>query len=225
MVRLWLSAIVLASGLAQAGTVRGTLTLPAESRRGDGRDASLWRVENGILPIAEPASDPRRQALIVLLPERATTTSVPASGTVVMALHGLRLDPPLVTAPVGATIEFKNDDRVPHTLYLERATSLMPALSTPAGQTRSQRFLAAGEYRVRDEDFPHISGAIVIIDAPYSAKTDERGGFQLEVPEGRYLLRLFVSGAWVHKQAVEVTARPLDLPLKLSSLPREPDRK
>lgn len=225
MVRLGVSVIVLAAGLAQAGTVRGTLTLPAESRRGDGRDPSLWRVENGILPIAEPAVDPRRRALIVLLPERAVPSAEPSSVKVVVAIHGLRLDPTLVTAPVGATIEFKNDDRVPHTLYLERATSLMPALSTPAGQTRTQRFLAAGEYLVRDEEFPHISGSIVIIDAPYSAKTDERGGFQLEVPEGRYLLKLFLSGSWVHKQAVEVSARPLELPLKLSNLPPEPGHK
>ena len=64
-------------------------------------------------------------------PEAHITAVVNTGDDVTM--HGLRMDPRVVIVPVGGSVEFKNDDRVPHTLYVEKATTLMPPAPTPAG--------------------------------------------------------------------------------------------
>jgi len=122
-------------------------------------------------------------------------------------LHGLRLDPRVVAIPVGGAVEFKNDDRVPHTLFVEKATTLMPATPTPAGQTRTQKFFAAGEYRVRDEEFPHVEGTVLVVQSPYVVRLDEKGAFKLEVPEGKYTLKVYVRDHWAVTQTIEVGGR------------------
>jgi hypothetical protein len=104
---------------------------------------------------------------------------------------------------------------VPHTLYVERETSFMPPEPTPSGQTRSQKFMAAGEYRIRDEEYPHLRGEVVAVETPYVAQLDERGAFKLEVPEGRYTLRVFWRGAWVVSRPVEVSARGAELAVRV----------
>ena len=130
--------------------------LPAEPRVAD-HDAH-WRVENGVLAVGPRVPDPRLDVIVVL--EGAAGAKVPALPNATVELHGLRLDPRVSVIPVGGSVEFKNDDRVPHTLYVEKATTLMPATPTPAGQARTQKFYAAGEYRVRDEEYPHIDGTV-----------------------------------------------------------------
>jgi hypothetical protein len=126
-------------------------------------------------------------------------------------MHGLRCDPRVVTIPVGGTVDFKNDDRVPHTLYVEKATTLMPPTPTPAGQTRIQKFYAAGEYHVRDEEYPHIEGTVLVVQTPYVARLDEKGAFKLDVPEGKYTLKVFYRDRWAVTQPVEVTGRTSEL--------------
>jgi hypothetical protein len=201
MMRVAVPLLLLCS-LARAGTVRGTVTLPVEPKLAEGSSSGLWRVENGLLPITPRQPDLRSDVVVVLDGGQRARDDQPAPVTV--ELHGLRLDPRVAVVPVGGTVSFKNGDRVPHTLYLERGTSLMPPQPTPSGQVRTQKFLAAGEYHIRDEEYPHLAGDVVAVDTPYVAQLDEHGGFKLEVPEGRYTLRVFWRGAWV-------VSRPLDV--------------
>src|SRR4051812_35197602 len=183
-----LAIIVLAgwASTATAATVRGSVMLPQEPRVSD-RDAH-WRVENGVLPIGPRVPDPRLDVVVVLEGAPNAKAQLPNA---TVTLHGLRLDPRVVAVPIGGSVEFKNDDRVPHTLYAEKATSLMPPAPTPAGQARAQKFYAAGEYRVRDEEYPHIDGTVLVVQTPYVARLDEKGNFKLDVPEGKYTLKVF----------------------------------
>src|SRR5262249_8800785 len=134
-----------------------------------------------------------------------------------VSLHGLRLDPRVSIVPVGGTVEVKNDDRVPHTLFIEKATTLMPATPTPAGQTRTQKFFAAGEYRVRDEEYPHIDGTVLVVQTPYATRLDEKGNFKLDVPEGKYTLKVFYRDKWVVTQTIDVDARTKEVALQVPS--------
>jgi plastocyanin len=138
-----------------------------------------------------------------------------AHATLHVDLHGLRRDPKVEAVPVGTTVEFKNSDRVPHTLFVERATTFMPPTPTPAGKSRTQQFGVAGEYRIRDEEYPHIQGAVVAVRSPYFTRLDERGGFRLEVPEGRYSLKVFYRNTWVVSQSVEVGAHTTDVAVQV----------
>jgi plastocyanin len=202
--------VAFSASAASAATVRGSVMLPPEPRTSD-HDAH-WRVENGVLPLGPRVPDPRLDVVVVLEGAGSTKAQVPnATAT----LHGLRLDPRVVVVPLGGTVEFKNDDRVPHTLYIERATTLMPATPTPAGQSRSQKFYAAGEYRVRDEEYPHVDGTVLVLGSPYFVRLDEKGNFKLDVPEGKYTLKVFFRDKWVVTQPVEVSGRATEVTVQV----------
>ncbi len=195
---------------ASAATVRGSIMLPAEPRAAD-HDAH-WRVENGVLPIGPRVPDPRLDVIVVLEGAPNAKSQLPNA---VVQMHGLRLDPRVVAIPVGGSVEFKNDDRVPHTLYVEKATTLMPPTPTPAGQARAQKFFAAGEYRVRDEEYPHIDGTVLVVQTPYVARLDEKGNFKLDVPDGKYTLKVFWRDHWAVTQALEVSGHASEVTVQL----------
>lgn len=184
--------LLFASARASAMPVHGTVLLPAAPpfTRPEGR----WRLENGRLPIGPPLVDPHADAVVVL----DGAPSAPVSPTTVtVSLHGLRLDPRVTVIQVGGAVEFKNEDRVRHALYIERGTSMMPATPTEVGQSRRQVFSAEGEFHIRDREYPHIEGTVVVVSSPYVARLDARGRFKLDAPPGRYTLRLFFERAWV----------------------------
>jgi hypothetical protein len=200
--------VLLYQGGAHAAPVKGTVKLAEEPRSAE-PPSGYWRVENGQLPILPPA-EARSEAVVVLEP--ATPPKPPETApTFVVELRGLRLDPRVVAVPVGAIVQFKNDDRGPHTLYVEHASSMMAPEPTPAGQIRAQKFLAAGEYHLRDEDYPHLSGTVLAVATPYTAVIDANGAFKLDAPEGKYTAKIWWRGAWVLSQAVTVGHGDLNL--------------
>ncbi len=209
MVRAGVITLLIASSAA-AATVRGTVLLPPEPRTLE-RD-NHWRVENGVLPIGPRTPDPHLDVIVTLEAPPKKDASLPDA---VVELHGLRMDPHVAVIPVGGSVEFKNSDRVPHTLYLERAAQLMPATPTPSGQSRKQKFFASGEYRVRDEDFPHVDGMVLVLQTPYYARLDEKGAFKVDVPEGKYTLRVFWRDKWVVSQPLEVGAKPAEVTVQV----------
>ncbi|MCU1276565.1 MAG: hypothetical protein JWM53_111 [bacterium] len=199
---------------ATAATVRGSVMLPSEPRATD-RDTH-WRVENGVLPIGPRVPDPRADVIVVLEGAPNPKLQLP---NVTMALHGLRLDPRVAAIPIGGSVEFKNEDRVPHTLFVEKATTLMPPAPTPAGQSRTQKFYAVGEYRVRDDEYPHVEATVLVVPSPYVARLDEKGNFKLDVPEGKYTIKVFWRYTWVLSQPLEVAGRTSEVTLQVPATP------
>lgn len=200
MVRSGVFAVLLmAASPAWATAVRGSVLLPPEPRVVE-RDAH-WRVENGVLPIGPRVPDPRTEVVVAL---EGGPSAKGAAPNATVDLHGLHLDPRIAVIPIGGSVTFKNDDRVPHTLYVEHGATLMPPTPTPSGQSREQRFFAAGEYRVRDEEYPHIDGMVVVLSTPWFSRLDDKGNFKFDVPEGKYTLRVFFRDKWVVTQPLEV---------------------
>jgi hypothetical protein len=191
--------VLLAAAGAVASPVRGSLKLPERSRAAEPL-SGYWRVENGVLPVAQAPESP--SAVVVLEPS-AQAKSNPTSITV--ELHGLRMEPKLLALPLGTTVVFKNSDRVPHTLYVAGNASIMAPVPTPAGQNRQQQFSTVGEFRIRDEEYPHISAMMVVTASPYTAIVEPSGAFKLEAPEGHYTARVWWHGDWVLTQSVNVS--------------------
>lgn len=211
MVRVGLIAILVAlATTASATPVRGTIALPPEPRAPD-HDAH-WRVENGVIGIGPRVPDPRLDVIVAFDGAAPKDAKVPNA---TVELHGLRLDPRVVVVPVGGSVEFKNSDRVPHTLYIEHATSLMKPEPTPSLQARTQKFYAAGEYRVRDEEYPHIDGDVIVLQTPWFARLDDKGQFKIELPEGKYTLRVFWHDKWVVTQPLEVGAKQAEVTIQV----------
>ncbi len=210
----FVALLALLTGTAHAATVRGTVTVPPEARPADA-PSGHWRVENGVLPVAPRASETRE--VVLVFDGAHIKEAEPPSPTV--ELHGLRLDPALIVVPPGATVQFKNSDRVPHTLIAENAPATMAAQPTPAGQTRAQKFGAPGEYKIRDEEWPHVAGT-VIVTSSITIQPDDRGNFKVEVPEGKYTLRVFYRGQWVTTQPFEVNPHNNELAVQLPPVKR-----
>jgi hypothetical protein len=95
----------------------------------------------------------------------------------------------------------------------------MPPERLSPGTVRKQRFGIGGEFVVRCKEYPHIAVSVIVTSSPLFAATDEKGGFKLlDVPEGPATLKVWSNGRWVHEQAVDVTAKGLDLTVRVSSM-------
>jgi hypothetical protein len=204
-------------GVGRAAQVRGTVTLPPEMRAPspsyDPRDGH-WRIENGVLPPGPRVPDPRTE-VVVVLEGGEKPEDKDEKPTLTVELHGLRADPKVLVAPLGATVVFKNSDRVPHSLYIDNAQTLMGPEQTPANRTREVKLFAPAEYQVRDEEFPHLVCTIVVPASGRAAAVDDKGTFRLDVPEGKYTLKVYWRGAWVLTQPLEVGPRTTDIALQV----------
>jgi len=203
-----LALVLLLPRLAQAAPtqVRGSITLPASSRAPAERFQSFWaRIENGLLPIAPPLVSPMSEVVVVL---EGPTTSAAWSGNITMELAGADFLPRVVPVLVGTTVEFKNGDKTPYTIYSPDNGAFFGKEETPGGKSRKIKFLAPGVFPVRTDEYPHMEGAVLVLKSNLYARPDERGSFKIDnVPEGKYTLRVFFRGTFVHEQPLDVPAR------------------
>ncbi len=202
---------------ASAGSLRGTIFFPAESRP-DARPLANWRVENGILPITPAPPEARSDAVVVLEP--ATPPDPATTASLVIEARALALAPRVTVAAVGTTFQFKNLDRVPRTLYLQNGENFMAREATAPGATRSLRFGAPGEFELRDADYPHAAATLVVVASSWFAHADDKGSFKIDAPDGKYTLKVFFRGVWAASLPVEV-GRPGEVQVRLN-LPEEP---
>lgn len=208
-----------ASTISSAGVVRGQLTIVPD--RGDVPSEGLWRIDNGILPVVPRAIDPRTECVLMLQPRgesKAKDARKPSEETITVEVRGLRLQPSVIAVPVGATLEIKNEDRVPHTLYTAAPEeTVLPLRPTPAGATRQERMQRAGVFTLLDDELPHVRGWIIVTDGATAMRPDEKGAFRGEVPDGRYTLRLYFRGNIVVERDLDVSGKPLELTFALPS--------
>lgn len=183
---------------ARAGGVRGQVVLPKAAPTSTA-PLAFWRIAGGRLPIQPPR--PRDDAAVVLVPEPPPGAT---EEVVRIELPPHRFGPKLVVVPLGATVEFRNLDQAPRTLYLENGENFMPREATPPGAARRLPFSVAGEYRVRDAGLPRAVTTLVVVPARHQARLDERGSFRLEAPAGPYTLRLFFDGRWAATRRIEL---------------------
>ena len=197
------------AGPAAAGTLRGTVVFPAVREDVDPRPEARkplgsWRLENGRRAIAAEA-DVRRDVVLVLEPQQPVTTEVPP--LTLEAGKGGTLEPRIVVAQLGVVVTWKNTDSVARTVTLEDGDTLLPPDPTPPGGTREVRFTIVGEYVFLDPEHPFVRSTVVVVTTPFAARTDERGAFSFEVPEGRYTLKAWWRGRWVDQFKVDVGPR------------------
>lgn len=197
-------------GLAVAATVRGTVGLPAELKIGR-RFIGHWRVEN--TNVAMQHANLRGGTLVLLVGPQFQ--AVPPKN-VSVEISGLQATPAAVVVSEGTVVEFKNSDKVAHDLSTPAAPQVMPPERLGSGTIRKQRFATAGEYLVRCTEYPHIVLSVIVTSSPLFAVVEDKGGFKIsDVPEGHATLKVWSNGSWVHEQEVDVTAKGLDLSVKV----------
>jgi len=58
--------------------------------------------------------------------------------------------------------------------------------------------------------------SIIVTSSPLFSVVEDKGGFKVsDVPEGHATLKVWSNGAWVHEQEIDVTAKGLDLSVKV----------
>ena len=208
-----LFAVALLPGVAGAAAVKGTVLLPDSMRQPRDETQGYWRLENGVVPVT---SQPRSVFAETLVVFESSAAATPGNTTATVEMLGLDFSPRVLPVALGTTVEFKNSDKHLHVLWSPENTSFFKQEPTPPGSSRKVRFFAPGAVLIRCSEFPHMLGAVIVLAQPLYGRPDRDGAFAVSVPDGRYMLRVFARGRWVHQQPVEVNAQMGELKIKVA---------
>jgi len=104
-----------------------------------------------------------------------------------------------------------------HELSTPETPKVMPVETLPPGATRRQRFDAIGGFLIRDKEYPHIMVSVIVVNSPYYATLDEKGGFSIpSVPDGKVNLKVWTRGRWATEQEVDAGSKE-DLTIRVAS--------
>jgi plastocyanin len=122
-----------------------------------------------------------------------------------LAQRGKKFRPHVLAIPVGSVVDFPNFDPIFHNAFSNFAGQPFDVGLYAPGTTREVRFRRPGIVRVFCNIHSNMTAVIAVLDTPYFAQTDARGGWRIDnVPAGEYRLRFF------HERASEATLRALD---------------
>jgi plastocyanin len=111
----------------------------------------------------------------------------------------LLFQPHILVAPVGATVEFLNSDKVQHNIFWPTISSnkkLGHNLGTwPTGEKRAFKFDTPGIVPLLCNVHPEMSGYVIVTPTPFYAESDEAGSFKIaNVPDGSYTVTAWHEG-------------------------------
>ena len=216
------AGLLVATGLSaavEAGQVEGQIVLPANFQPAAEESKSYWRVENGVVPVQKGLRDPRGLMVVMLEGEEKRLT--PPTVHPAMVLREVGLWPAVLPVVAGTTVDFKNEDGMEHALLARgaEAGSFKAQPLAPGGQ-RSHAFRALGAHEIRCAAVAHIRAVVLSLATPLFSAVNEAGGFRVDgVAPGRYSLRVWYAGSYVHGQPIDVPAEgPVSVAVHL--LPR-----
>ncbi|GAC1656832.1 MAG: hypothetical protein NVS9B15_18080 [Acidobacteriaceae bacterium] len=98
--------------------------------------------------------------------------------------------PHLLVVPVGAEVEFPNQDPVFHNVFSVYENTRFDLGLYEAGSMKKVRFTRPGASFIFCNIHPEMSAVIFAIDTPFYAVTDQGGRFRIShIPDGSYELR------------------------------------
>ena len=103
----------------------------------------------------------------------------------VMDQRNLAFEPHVLPVPVGATIEFPNNDQVAHNVFSMSRTKAFNLGSYKPGESKTVVFDNTGIVELRCDVHAEMAAYILVMENPYFAVTDKDGNFQ--IPDEHYL--------------------------------------
>ncbi len=168
---------------------------------------------NGIpKPKALPGAFPPPPTPAVVWAVPIPAKAVQANGkTYVVDQQWTQFKPGVLVIPVGATVEFKNNDTVKHNIKWDSIggnRALAKNLGTHApGQNVSYKFTHPGAVHLQCTLHPGMSAWIYVVPTNYSAVTKTSGEYKLSnLPNGRYKVSVWHPGRAVQTHVVTVGA-------------------
>jgi len=133
-------------------------------------------------------------------------TFPPPAKPLEMDQKSLLFQPHLLVAPVGATVEFLNSDKVAHNIFwpaINGNKKLGHNLGTwPTGEKRAFKFDTPGIVPLLCNVHPEMSGFVIVTPTPFYAESDASGSYKIaDVPNGSYSV-----SAW--REGMKVQTKP-----------------
>ena len=138
----------------------------------------------------------------------------------VMDQKNLTFIPHILPIPVGATIQFPNNDKVDHNVFSMSRTKKFNLGSYKPGEIKTILFEKPGIVELRCDVHAEMSAFIMVMKNPYWAVTDAQGRFEIpdfnylkhhgisdveSLPPGKYLIKTRHEKLKTQKKAVVVT--------------------
>ncbi len=207
-------AVCLGAGPAAATKVTGKIVVTKEFREAleraakkqeEGKTVSYWNEPNGLLPVEPPQVDPSADLGVVLFQDGAPAPGPDDVATV--SVRAARLEKNVVVVRPGSTLRFNNVDPFDHELFSPTVEAFKPERQAK-GAFRPIEFKAEGTYEVRCKMMPHFLGWVVAVPATLVLELDKTGGFKFDdLAPGKYTIKIFHGGSWVHEEAFVVEDR------------------
>jgi plastocyanin len=174
-------------------------------------------------PRASAAPDPGALAGLARVGGKATADVVvwleapsaprPRERRFVVHQRNMQFVPRVLVAPVGATVDLPNNDRVFHNVFSFTNGKPFDLGLYPTGASKHITLDRPAVNRLYCNIHPHMAAYILAVDTPFYATSDRRGGFAMpDVPAGRYTYHAWRSGADAVTGVVTVgDGRPLEI--------------
>jgi len=187
---------------AQSLTVTGRVTLVAQATvrgLGDNANAVVW-----LTPLQEAARPLEVQ-------------NQPAAGRFRLLQKNKRFTPHVLVVPVGAMVEFPNDDPFFHNVFSMFDGKRFDLGLYEAGSTRTVTFNKPGVSYIFCNIHPEMSAVVIATSTPYYGVSNAAGEVAISgVPVGRYQLNV-----WAERclpQALKAMGREVTVSTQSSSL-------
>jgi plastocyanin len=109
-----------------------------------------------------------------------------------LAQHDTSFAPALLVVPVGATVDFTNQDPFFHNVFSYSPTKRFDLGRYPRGESRPVTFDKPGTVKVFCEIHRWMRAGVVVVENPYHAQVRPDGTFTLpNVPPGTYKLAVW----------------------------------
>ena len=109
-----------------------------------------------------------------------------------MDQRNLEFVPHVLPVPVGATVDFPNNDKVDHNVFSMSRTKKFNLGSYKAGESKSVVFDKPGIVELRCDVHAEMAAYILVMKNPYFAVTDKQGRF--EIPDTSLLKKTGLTG-------------------------------
>ena len=136
-----------------------------------------------------------------------------------MDQQNLTFIPHILPIPVGATVDFPNNDKVNHNIFSLSRTKKFNLGSYKPGESKSVRFDKPGIVELRCDVHAEMAAYIMVLKNSYFSVTDDQGRFEIpsskyleqnnikklkDLPPGQYVLKIWHEKLKTQKQIVTV---------------------
>ena len=163
-------------------------------------------------------------AVIVLRRADGTTPKPRATRVKAVVQKDKRFMPHVLAVPVGATVEFRNDDELFHNVFSLSKPNDFDLGLYKSGAQREQVFGTPGPVQLLCNIHASMNGWLYVSDSPWFAQADASGRFTVKnVPPGQYELEVWHEwSTQVVKQTVKVSGVMSELSLVVDGERRAP---